>query len=111
MEKRYENLEECMLKELEKLNKKLATTENPEMSIQELDKIDKIYHALKSAETYFAMKDSAEAGMNGRSYNSYGYDAPMSYARGRDSMGRYTSRGDGFSGHYPMYPMPYDMRY
>ena len=113
MEKRYENLEDCMLKELDKLNKKLGT-ESAEMNIQELDKIDKIYHALKSAETYYAMKGSGEMsmnGMSGRAYNSYGYEAPMSYGRGRDSMGRFTSHSDGFSGHYPMYPMSYDMRY
>ena len=113
MEKRYENLEEALMKELDKVNKKMGS-ESAEMSVQDLDKIDKIYHALKSAETYYAMKEHGEAG--GQSYNSYGYhgsyDAPpVSYARGRDSMGRYTSRDDGFSGRYPMYPMSFDMRY
>ena len=113
MEKRYENIEETLLKELEKLNKKYGS-ESSELSIQDLEKLDKIYHALKSAETYHAMKDQGGMsmnGMSGRSYNSYGNDAPMSYGRGRDSMGRFVSRDDGFSGHYPMYPVSYDMRY
>ena len=113
MEKRYENIEESMLKELDKINRKLGT-ENVEMSVQDLDKADKIYHALKSAETYYAMKEHGEtgdSGMSGRHYNSYGYEHPMSYARGRDSMGRFVSHDDGFSGRYPMYPMSYDMRY
>ena len=110
MEKRYENLEETMLKELDKLNKKYGS-ESSELSIQDLEKADKIYHTLKSAETYYAMKEQGGMGMSGRFYNSYGYEPPMSYGRGRDSMGRFTSRDDGFSGHYPMYPMSYDGRY
>ena len=115
MDKRYENLEEAMRKELDKLNKKLGA-ESAEMSMQDLDKADKIYHALKSAETYYAMREqSMMGGMNSGRNNSYGYGSydsnPMSYGRGRDSMGRYISREDGFSGHYPLYPMSYDMRY
>ena len=103
--KRYENLEQAMCKELEKLDKKYAN-DVPEMSVQDVEKIDILYHALKSAETFYAMRDAEEWGdeRSGRSY-----------ARGRDSMGRYTSRGmggysgEGYSGHYPewmpqMYP-------
>lgn len=113
MDKRYDNLEEAMCKELEKLNKKYGS-ETSELSMQDLEKADKLYHALKSSETYYAMKEQGGSGMNGmsgRSYNSYAYEVPMSYGRGRDSMGRFTSRDDGFSGHYPMYPVSYDMRY
>lgn len=68
-----------------------------------LEKADKLYHALKSAETYHAMKDAGEMDeeMSGR--------MGRSYARRRDSMGRYTSRGMGQygSGRYPMEPMSY----
>ena len=90
--KRYENLEEMMCQELDKLDKKYAS-EQTEMSVQDAEKIDLLYHALKSAETYYAMKDAEweDKDASGRSYR-----------RGRDSMGRYTSRDmNGYSGHYP----------
>lgn len=92
--KHYENLEQTMCKELDKLNKKYGEGNIPEMSIQDAEKIDLLYHALKSAATYYAMKDAEEwedKDASGRSYR-----------RGRDSMGRYVSRDmDGYSGHYP----------
>lgn len=101
--KRYENLEEIMCKELEKLDKKYGT-DMDEMSMQDAEKVDLLYHALKSAATYYAMKDSE----SGRSYRD-GMEG--SYARGRDSRGRYMSREmDGYSGHYPEWP-PYYPRY
>ena len=105
MGKRFENLEEAMCSELEMLNKKYGS-ETAEMSEQDVKKADLLYHALKSAETYHAMKDAdewedemdARSGRMGRSYR-----------RGRDSIGRYTSRdmGDGYSGHYPDWTHPY----
>ena len=121
--KHYENLEEAMCKELDMLDKKYAS--NPgEMEMKDVEKADILYHALKSAATYHAMKDAEEweeddmegsgegrMSRGGRSYGRGGMD--RSYRRGRDSMGRYTSRdmgGDyGYSGHYPewmpqMYP-------
>ena len=104
--KRYENLEEAMCKELEKLDRKYGTGEVDEMSVQDAEKADLLYHALKSAATYHAMKDSYEGG---RSYRD-GMDG--SYARGRDRMGRYTSRDmDGYSGHYPEWMPPMYPRY
>jgi hypothetical protein len=91
--KRYENLEEAMCRELEKLDKKYAS-EGGEMSVQDAEKADKLYHALKCAATWHAMKDAEgweEKDASGRSYR-----------RGRDAMGRYVSRDmDGWSGHYP----------
>lgn len=96
--KHYENLEEALCKELEMLNKKYSGDVG-EMSVQDVEKADKLYHALKSAATYHAMKDAEgweDKDASGRSYR-----------RGRDSMGRYVSRdmygpGDyGYSGHYP----------
>lgn len=108
--KRYENLEEAMCKELEKLDKKYGG-EQAEMSVQDAEKADLLYHALKSAATYHAMKDAEgweEKDASGRSYR-----------RGRDSMGRYASRDMdhdysgtyGYSGHMPEWVPPMYPRY
>ena len=100
--RRYENLEEAMCKELEKLDKKYGG-ETAEMSVQDAEKVDLLYHALKSAATYHAMKDAEgweEKDASGRSYR-----------RGRDAMGRYASRDmgydGGYSGRYPDWMPPY----
>lgn len=99
--KHYENLEEAMCKELEILDKKYASKPG-EMDIKDVEKADVLYHALKSAETYYAMKEASEWD-DGTSERE-----GRSYRRGRDSMGRYTSRDMEYdrSGHYPpmMYP-------
>ena len=101
--KRYEHLTEAMCKELEKLDKKYAN-DIPEMSVQDAEKVDLLYHALKSAATYYAMKESEEWDEMERSGRSY--------RRGRDAMGRYTSRDmDGYSGHYPDWMPPTYPRY
>ena len=103
--KRYEHLAEAMCNELEKLDKKYAS-DVPEMSVQDAEKVDLLYHALKSAATYYAMKEAEEwdddekSGRGGRSYR-----------RGRDSMGRYTSRDMDYSGHYPEWMPPMYPRY
>lgn len=104
--KHYENLEESMCSELEKLDKKYAG--NHEMTVEDVEKADLLYHALKSAATYHAMKDADEwedKDASGRSYR-----------RGRDSMGRYSGRGgysgyDGYSGGYPEWVPPMYPRY
>ena len=126
---RYEHLDKAMCKELEKLDKKY--TADVEMTEQELERADMLYHALKSAETYYAMKEAdemdeeeSEGGYSGegrsmrrtgRSYRRGSYNDGMSYARGRDMRtGRYISRDDGYSGHYPMEyidPLYWDRRY
>ena len=124
MSKRYENLEEAMCRELELLDKKYGSA-STEMSPQDVEKANKLYHTLKSAETYHAMKDAEEwdeeedESGEGRSYRdgrgrSYAHDG-RSYRRGRDAMGRYTSRDmgysgrydDGYSGHWPDWMPPY----
>lgn len=123
--KHYENLEQAMCRELEMLDKKYGS-EQGEMSAQDVEKADILYHALKSAATYHAMKDaedweeddmegSGEGRMSrgGRSYYGRG-GSDRSYRRGRDSMGRYTSRDmmpDGYSGHYPEWMPQYYPRY
>lgn len=123
MAEHYEHLEKAMCKELEKLDKKY--TADVEMTDQDAERAQRLYHALKSAETYYAMKDAEEwddedgeegyseaRGMRrgGRSYRG------DSYRRGRDMRtGRYISRGmePGYSGNYPIeYIDPYwDRRY
>ena len=66
------------------------------MSSADLDELDKLTHSIKSVKTTIAMMD-ADGGAN-RSYDSRTYDdRPYndgygSYARRRDSMGRYTRR-------------------
>ena len=96
--KHYEHIEEAMCKELEKLDKKYGG-DPTEMTIQDAEKVDLLYHALKSAATYHAMRDAdgwEDKDASGRSYR-----------RGRDYMGRYTSRDmePEMSGHMP-YWMP-----
>ena len=101
--KHYENLEEAMCRELEMLDKKYSSDQG-EMTTADVEKADILYHALKSAATYHAMKDAdewEEDEMSGR--GGYSGRGGRSYRRGRDSMGRYTSRDMGdMSGHYPM---------
>lgn len=92
---RFEAIEKALCKELEMIEQKLKG--GAEMSAQELDRYDKIMHALKSAETYYAMKEARE-------YSEGGYPQGMSGYRGRNmNNGRYMSRSDGtgYSGHYP----------
>lgn len=100
--KRYDDLDKALCRELEKLNKKYG--EGGEMSQQDLDRADTLYHAMKSAETYYAMVDADggedESGENrsyrgGRGYSYAPYRSPRT--------GRYISRDDGWSGgRYPM---------
>ena len=103
MSKRFEHLEEAMCKELEKLDKKF--TAGGEMSDTDAERADTLYHALKCAATYHAMKDAeeeeSEYSEDGRSYRT-----GRSYARGRNARtGRYMSRDMsremGYAGHYP----------
>ena len=112
--KRFENLEKAMCRELEKLDKKYGS-DVPEMSVQDVERADILFHAMKSAETYYAMTEewndedmegSGRRGNDGRMYSG------RSYRRGRDSMGRYTSRDmDGYSGRYPEWMPPMYPRY
>jgi len=119
--KHYKNLEEAMCHELEMLDKKYGG-EAKEMAAQDVERADVLYHALKSAATYHAMKDAEEWEEEDEESGAGRRGGGRSYAtRRRDSMGRYTSYGmpmsygmpeDGYSGHYPdwmppMYPRRY----
>lgn len=109
---KFEALEKSMCMELEALDQKMKN--GTEMSTQDLEKIDKLTHAMKSLATYKAMKEAEE------------YEGSMSGRRGRGMNGRFVSRegasyADGYSegyseamrqsGHYPMGPWPERMRY
>lgn len=76
----YDNIKKQLCKELDKMDKRLE--EGGELSMDDLRKYDLIMHAMKSGATWEAMEGQ-----------SYAYDG-ASYRRGRDSMGRYTSRAD-----------------
>lgn len=105
---RYDNIEKSLHKELAKIDKKLEN--DADLSAQDLEMVDCIYHALKSAESYYVMAEGSDMGFSGNYSGNYGGNSGGSYARGRDSRGRYTSREmmsreGGYSGRYPMMPM------
>lgn len=81
----YKEVKEMLCDELEKIAQK------GELTAGTLDVVDKITHSIKSIETIEAMEDyedgHSEAYYDGRYYPRY------TYRRGRDDMGRYTSRG------------------
>ena len=106
--KHYENIDKALCHELEKLDKKYAG--DVEMSPADLETIRLLRSAMLKGQTIYAMEeerewDDTEGSGDGRSYRYGG----RSYARrGRDAMGRYTSRDmDGYSGHYPEWPPMY----
>lgn len=123
--KKYEILEQKMCKELETLEEKFRG--GAEMSMQDLEKIDKLYHALKSKATYDAMKEAEEgygengfsgySGMRGRnaytgrymsrdSGNSYADGYSQGYSEAMSQMSNAANNGN--SGHYPMIPPQYN---
>lgn len=71
-------LKDLLTDELEEYGRK------GELSTGSLEVIDKLSHALKSISTVIAMEDGGYSG----TYRDHG----SSYARRRDSMGRYSSR-------------------
>lgn len=103
---------ETLSRELGEANEKIKKA-GGRMSAGDLEYIDRLTHAIKSAKTTIAMMEADEDGesgyympMYGRSYadgrsgarsrNSYARGG-NSYARRRDSMGRFTSRRGGMS--------------
>lgn len=99
---------EYLTEELKKANKELEK-KGGEMSVGDLEVIDKLTHALKSTKTTIAMIESEEDGYSSANYGGGGSSyRGSSYARGRrgnvrrDSMGRYsrdsyTRGGRGYS--------------
>lgn len=88
---------EILENELANVNKKLDKSEGV-LSGDDISYIDKLTHSLKSVKTTIAMIE-AEGGESGHypMYSSYMGYRGTSYARGRDRMGRYTSRRGGYS--------------
>ena len=125
----HDILEQKMCKELEMIQAKYSQNPAQDMSMQDLEKIDKLYHALKSLATYSAMKEAEEYSWEeGANENGNGKVGNSGY-RGRAMNGRFVSRdsansyADGYSqgyseainqmngnggnsGHYPMMPYP-----
>lgn len=110
--KRYENIDDALCREMDKLDKKYAG--DTEMTRQDLETIRLLYSAMLKAQTIEAMDEEKEwddedmegsgrRGNDGRVYSG------RSYRRGRDAMGRYTSRDmmPGYSGHMPEWMPPY----
>ena len=94
---KFKNLERVVCKELEKMDR--AYENKDEFSEADAKKYDMLVHAWKSHLTAEAMHNE---------YNPDERGEESSYARGRNMhTGRYMSRDDGMSGHYPpqwMYP-------
>lgn len=96
---------ETLSRELGEANEKIKRA-GGKLSAGDLEYIDKLTHALKSVKTTIAMMESEDGGesgyympMYGRSYGDRSYEMRdgNSYARRRDSMGRFTSRRGGMS--------------
>lgn len=96
---------EMLNRELERANAKL-TKSGGDMSVGDLDYIDKLTHAIKSVKTTLAMLESdgyshgydyADGDMSMREGGSYarggGRNRNYSRARRRDRMGRYSTEG------------------
>ena len=85
---------ENLTREIKQLNSK------PDISPTELDRMYKAIDIIKDIKTIEAMEDAGYSNMgpyydDGMSYAMRGRYSGNSYARGRDSMGRYTSRDEG----------------
>lgn len=94
---------ETLSRELGEANEKIKRA-GGKMSSGDLEYLDRLTHAIKSVKTTIAMMEAEDGGesgyympMYGRSYNGRSYGRGDSYARHRDSMGRYTSRRGGMS--------------
>lgn len=89
----HEFFKEKLHKELEMLKAKYSQDPSKQMSMQDLEELDKIYHVLKCQKTYCAMENPEEymdggfSGRRGRSmttgrYVSRDMGTPQSYADG-----------------------------
>lgn len=112
----FESLEKNMCKELEALDQKIKS--GTEMSMQDLEKADKLAHALKSLATYSAMKGAEEChdwdggnGMSGHAHPETDKYAEA-YNRGYHEGMRAGQNQSNMSGFYPpVRPYPDRFRY
>lgn len=86
---------ETLSREIGEANEKIRSA-GGKLTAGDLEYIDKLTHALKSVKTTIAMVEAESGDESGRympHYNYSGYNGGnYSSRRGRDSMGRYTSR-------------------
>lgn len=83
---------ETISKEIGDANEKIRSA--GKLSAGDVDYIDKLTHTLKSVKSVIAMMDSEYSNSMGNGMDgSYRYSGRGSYARNRDSMGRYSNRG------------------
>ena len=89
---------ETISREIGDANEKIRQA-GGKLSAGDVDFVDKLTHTMKSLKTTIAMMEAEDGGESGRympnSYGMYGTNGGYngnSYRRGRDSMGRYTSR-------------------
>lgn len=90
---KFSALEKSMCRELETIERKLESGQ--EMSIQDLDKADKLAHAMKSLAAYVAMKKAEEYDEGGFSSENGSDNGGNSGYRGRGADGRFVSRKSG----------------
>lgn len=108
-----EQMCDTLEKELKSFNKKLETNKSEQLTLDDLARIERVTHSLKSIKGVMAMMGeegmySNARGYNGRNYpasyysdgsyrrgGSYGmpYLGNMVYAQGRNDMGQFTSNG------------------
>ena len=118
--KKHELIEQELCKEIDKIENGLKSGQS--MSMDDLRRLDLMYHTLKDISTYNAMKESEEyegvSEMRGRSPMTGRYvsrDGNNSYADGysrgyTEAMNQAQGNG-GNSGHYPQHPYyPYPER-
>ena len=90
----HDILEHKMCKEVEMIEEKHKAG-TAEMSLDDLKKLDLLYHTLKSKATYDAMKDA----------ENYGYEREQSGRSMPRMSGHYYDERDGYSGgYYPPRP-------
>lgn len=107
MDEHKDIIEEKLCKEIEEIKEKLRN--GGKISESDAQRLDLLYHTLKSKAGYESMKGKDQYGMGGMSYeNRMGYSGAYSMDMGPGSPGRYgRSMAQGYSGHYPMIPEPY----
>lgn len=115
-------IEKQLLKEKDQIAESIQKTGN--MSIQDLEKLERIYHTLKSQAAYCGMKDpegywdqfeddqNGMSGRRGRAANGQYISRDTSYEDGynRGYSEAMSRTQDGTSGHYPMMPETYRPR-
>ena len=100
MEK-YDVIAKKLSDELDSIERKFSNGEG--MTNSDLDKIDKITHAMKCLATYRAMVNAEErSGKMTRSYDNGGMEGEKSFADGY-SRGFYDARNGYTNGHEMMY--------